>query len=299
MNPIQALLRHSVDYAGLFPPAGLDLERAVSNYAEYRAGRDAWLLGRFILPAGRLPEFASVADRVHEESRGPWTLSALVGPGVAGDLDRIADFGVNNSALAVIDTLETKAGTAAEIGEITGRTPPGIQIYLEIPIERDPRALVTSLRRSGARAKVRTGGVTPEAFPAADDLARFIRTCVDTRVPFKATAGLHHALRAEYPLTYDPASPRGRMFGFLNVFLATALLAHGADPAAAVSLLEEASPESIRVNAGGIAWRDHYLDLATLRRSRETIVSFGSCSFTEPLGELQALELVEPGTQPA
>ena len=83
-----------------------------------------------------------------------------------------------------------------------------------------PRLAVLSA--AGARAKVRTGGVTEGAFPASHALARFIQSCADAGVPFKATAGLHHPLRGEYRLTYEPGSPHGMMFGFLNVFLAAA-----------------------------------------------------------------------------
>ena len=90
-----------------------------------------------------------------------------------------------------------------------------------------PAPLVAAIARRGGRAKMRTGGVTAEAFPTAAQVLRFLRACTEARVPFKATAGLHHPLRAEYRLTYAPDSPRGTMFGFLNVFLTAVLLRHG------------------------------------------------------------------------
>src|SRR5438477_108730 len=78
---------------------------------------------------------------------------------------------------------------------------------------------VATLAITGQRAKIRTGGVTPEAFPKSAEIVRFVRTCLAANVPFKATAGLHHPIRCFHPLTYDADSPQGTMHGFLNLFL--------------------------------------------------------------------------------
>ena len=85
------------------------------------------------------------------------------------------------------------------------------------------RGLIAAMAGTGAHAKIRTGGVTPEAFPQATSVARFIHACAMADVGFKATAGLHHPVRGEFNLTYEPACPRGVMYGFLNVFMAAAL----------------------------------------------------------------------------
>jgi hypothetical protein len=148
--------------------------------------------------------------------------------------------------------------------------------------------------RVGARAKVRTGGVTPEAFPSTASLARFIHACVGAKVPFKATAGLHHALRAEYPLTYEEDSVKGVMFGFLNLFLAAALARDGLAQSDTCAILEESSPGAFQVDDEMIGWRGQRLDQDALARARESMVSFGSCSFTEPISELQSLRWLEP-----
>ena len=142
--------------------------------------------------------------------------------------------------------------------------------------------------------KVRTGGVSADVFPSAGDLVRFIRAAHEARVPFKATAGLHHPLRAEYRLTYEPNSACGTMFGFLNLFLAAAFVGAGLDDDdAAVRLLEERDPAAIRFTLDGAEWRGRRLDFESIRRARESgIVSFGSCSFTEPIGDLQSLGLL-------
>ena len=306
MNAIRALLTESIDYAGLFPPADLDMATAVENYARYRREPAAWALGRFVVPVTRLREFEAAAARSFPENpKGqPWRLALLAGPDLAGDLETAAEFNRRHSQpgtpALLADTIEVKASSVGDIEEIMHRIPGALQAYVEIPIDGDPRDLVAVVRRLGGRAKVRTGGVTRDAFPTTNQLIRFLRRCVEAGLPFKATAGLHHPLRAEYPLTYAPDSPAGMMFGFLNLFLATAFLRAGMEEADAARLLEEGSPEAFQIDDTGIAWTSHRLDLDALRDARHFgVVSFGSCSFTEPIGDLEALHLLGSGARQA
>ena len=306
MLAIQTLLGSSIDYAGLFPPAGLDMQPAVDNYARYRTGPEAWALARFILPAGRLAEFESAAAP-HLSSvplTQPWHLGALAGPDLTADLSLIAAFNLRHAGpgeeTATVDTIELKATSVEAIEDTTKQIPDQLQAYIEIPINDAPADLIGAIARRGARAKVRTGGITHEAFPRSADLVRFIVACVQARVPFKATAGLHHAMRAEYRLTYAPDSMSGPMFGFLNLFLAAAFLRAGMREAEAQGVLEETSPHAFHVQERTITWRNHHLDITALRDARQDVViSFGSCSFTEPLSELQTLHLLESRAQRA
>jgi hypothetical protein len=296
MNLVHTLLRQSIDYAGLFPPAGLGMRAAGENYLRYQDGPDSWALGRFIVPATRLAEFEEVVGDSSSagDGRPSYRLSALVGPDLAGDLDRVAGFRRRHAGMDTLDAVEAKAGGSGAIEETMRRVPAPLRVYFELPIERDPTDLIATVARVGARAKVRTGGVTPEAFPSTASLARFIHACVGAKVPFKATAGLHHALRAEYPLTYEEDSVKGVMFGFLNLFLATALARNGMVEGDTRRILEESSPAAFRVDDAAISWRDQRFDRDALGRARESMVSFGSCSFTEPIDELQSLHWLEP-----
>jgi hypothetical protein len=302
MSAIHILLRDSIDYAGLFPPAGLDMNSAVENYASYRTSEGSWALGRFVLPAAQLGQFEQAADRYLRSHSGghPWQLAVLLGADLASDLDSVAQFNNRGGMTAAIDTVETKAGSIRLAEDAVKRIPDHLQAYIEIPIDHDPVALLEAIARIGARAKVRTGGVTREAFPSPSDLIRFIVACLRTSVPFKATAGLHHPLRADYRLTYAPDSPRGPMFGFLNLFLAAAFLRAGLDEKNARQVLEEASPEAFLFKEEAINWRGHHLGSDDIRRVRqEVMMSFGSCSFTEPLSELQKLHRFEPSVRQA
>jgi hypothetical protein len=299
MNPVHTLLRQSIDYAGLFPPAGLGMSASVDNYLRYRAAPEAWALGRFIVPANRLAELEEAAGDGSSRRAGgpPWRLSALVGPDLAGDLNLIADFHRRHPGTApdmTVDTIEAKADGVNAIQETMRSVPGRLQVYFELPIEPDPFDLLATVARVGARAKVRTGGVTPQAFPSTVGLARFIHACLRANVPFKATAGLHHALRAEYRLTYKEDSDSGLMFGFLNLFLATALAREGIVGPETSEILEESSPTAFRIDDGAISWRNRRFDRGTLGRARESMISFGSCSFTEPIDELQSLHWLEP-----
>jgi hypothetical protein len=305
MSAIQLLLRNSIDYAGLFPPAGLDMSAAAANYARYRDGDAAWALGRFILPVSRLSEFEDAAQRhLPDDPTAAWQLAALAGPDLAADLERVTQFNHRHASAGTdavrVDTLEVKASSVSVVEDTMQQMPRHLQAYLEIPIDEDPSELIEAVGRLGGRAKVRTGGVTPDAFPRTTDLLRFMSATIRARVPFKATAGLHHPLRAEYRLTYASDSATGTMFGFLNLFLAAAFLRAGMDEQQAVQLLEEISPKAFDADEQGISWRGHRLGRESLRESRqEVVVSFGSCSFTEPIGELQALHLLEPRVQQA
>lgn len=198
------------------------------------------------------------------------------------------------------DTIEIKASSVGAIEDIMHRVQRGLQVYVEIPIHRDPADLLAALRRLGGRAKIRTGGVTPDTFPSSANLVRFLHASVEAGVAFKATAGLHHPLRAEYRLTYAPDSPSGAMFGFLNLFLTVAFLRGGMDESQAAAVLEEDSPAAFQAGDSGISWRDRRLDLRALREVREDgIISFGSCSFTEPIADLESLHLLPPSVSPA
>jgi len=296
---LRPLLAGTIDYAGLFPPAGLAMASAVRQYAEYRAGHDAWALGRFVVPVARLAELEGEVETLAPRApASPWRLSALLGAEAAEDVKTLGEFNCRHAAPGATalsaDVVEVKAGSVEAVDRLLAAMPRWVQAYVEIPLDRDPATLVAAVARHGARAKARTGGVSDDAFPTAEQLLRFLRACTAARVPFKVTAGLHHPLRAEYRLTYAPDSPRGTMFGFLNVFLTTALLRQGLAAAEALRLLKERSPEALRFSADAIVWREHRLDRAAVEEARAMgIVAFGSCSFTEPLGELRALGLLE------
>ena len=232
----KALLSGLIDYAGLFPPAALSMEEAVRNYARYREGEHAWMLGKFVVPEARAHEVPVEFPK-----------SVLGIDEVKAD----ADF----------ESFRPK--TFIEITDV---------------------GLIPELAKHGLYAKIRTGGLMPDAIPHLDRIATFIHVCAMQGVPFKATAGLHHPIRCMRPLTYEPDSPRATMHGFINVFMAAAF------PHDAERILAEEDPKAFRFEDDAAWWRDHAVTtehLAEVRR--EFAISFGSCSFEEPIADLQEL----------
>jgi hypothetical protein len=274
-----------IDYAGLFPPAGLEMAEAIRNYANYRTGEWSWALGRFIVPISRLAEMQSCFGELPQN----WHLSALGSADPESDLKPIADFNRRHPSFA-IDSVELKTQSVEEIDHALQVFADRFRIFFEIPVADNARPLLAAIARGGGRAKVRTGGVKPEMFPPTAQLAGFILDCVKAQTPFKSTAGLHHALRSLHPLTYEPQSPSTMMYGFLNLLAASAFAYSGADAGTIEAILEENSIESFRFGEGGMIWRGRRLDNNLLREMRKSLLlSFGSCSFEEPICEMKAL----------
>jgi hypothetical protein len=294
---VRVLLRGIVDYAGLFPPAGLGMAAAVSEYAEHRKSADAWVLGRFVLPAARLEEFDdAAATMLPREGAHSWALSALLGSDLEEDIARIEHFNESHrdarSGAVLVDTVELKTHSCREVAHASELLDRRFDTYMEIPVADDPAELVAAISHTTAKAKIRMGGVTPDAFPSSAQVVRFAMRCIGHDVAFKATAGLHHPWRAEYKLTYAPDAPSGPMFGFVNTVLAIAVLhAKLAEPQA-IALLEERDTHAVRFDENGARWCGHALPMDVLAQARDSMVSFGSCSFREPVTDLRALSLL-------
>ena len=222
LGSLRALLAGVVDYAGLFPPAKLDMPQTVRNYADDLRGPDGWMLGRLIVPAGRLDEFERHAEGLlpTETDAEPWHLSALVAadddPQLATDIQRVCTFNDTHAVaargLATIRMLELRAASADAIESALNLIPDELFPFFELSAEQDPRGLMAALAGSDAGAKIRTGGIEPQAVPKPEHLARFIAACSAAGLPFKATAGLHH------PLRHDSPALGAKEFGFLNAY---------------------------------------------------------------------------------
>jgi hypothetical protein len=293
----RALLRELIDYAGLFPPASLSMASSVANYHADLNSRWNWILGRFIVPMARLDELEQALKTLprSRETTPPWRLSVLPGSDVVADVARIRDFNtrmavVDSEPRAMIEAVEVKVANPEEIARLSRIIPAELETYFEFPLPSAGECIsaVSGVRR---RAKIRTGGETPERFPTSADVVEFMRLCAAANVPFKATAGLHHPLRSIHRLTYESDSPSGMMHGFLNLFLAAAFLRARMEPALAISFLESCGPWEF--SSGGIHWQNNRLGADEIAAARKDFaISFGSCSFTEPIDDLQSLGLL-------
>lgn len=297
--PLRALVAGLVDYAGLFPPAQLGMAEAMRNYAEYLGGPHAWILGRFVVPVARLAEFDAHSSGLLASGEGSdaWMLAALAGDDVAADVQAALKFNCRHwqsSALghAIIDSIELRVAGPTDPAATRASVPDFFALYVESHVQGNPAAVLDFAKRAGARAKIRMGGVTSGAFPAPDAVIAFLSGCAERGLAFKATAGLHHLIRSDYALTYDAGSERATMYGFLNVFLAAAAVISNWPAAVARDILLESDLQSFRFAEAGIIWRDRTLSLDDISRARELAISYGSCSFGEPVDELLAAGLI-------
>lgn len=291
---LHAILDGAIDYAGLFPPAALTMADAVAEYRACRATADRWALGRFVVPAARLLEFQQAGEAdglLPAPAADPVHLCALALADAAAGLAAIDAFHASAGELACrVVALECRATTPEEATRVTALMPRTLECWVEIPLGAPPGPLIEAVLGGGARPKIRVGGIMPDLFPDPDALLDFLVEAVRRETPFKATAGLHHPLRGAYPYTYEPGSAVGPMFGYLNLFLATALLLEGAPPAEARRALLEEDPEALDLADGGVTWRGRRLDIPALKRMRrEGLRAFGSCSFREPMRDILPL----------
>lgn len=308
-NSLRTLLTDLIDYAGLFPPAKLPMQASVEAYQRCLMSEESWMLGRFVVPVSRLDEFEAAArallpgtaatsgyrERVGAE---PWRLTVLMDQAPEAGITRIEQFNEahqhEEEGLALIDMTEIKVAKVDEIDAWLDELPEDLFPFFEFAVDADCRGFVTALAGEPAAAKIRTGGVQAGAFPMAREVAEFLTACVAANVPFKATAGLHHPVRGHYRLTYDANAPTAVMYGFLNVFMAAALAKVKGLPADEIEeILTEEEPASFKFMDNVAAWRSHGIDTAQLAMVREGLaLSFGSCSFDEPVEDLRRMGLL-------
>ena len=276
---VDVLLRGIVDYAGMFPPAGLDAAGAEAEYARYRASQEDWLVGTFVV----------AADHLTRLNPATVPLSVVVSDTSLAALERMWK-GAGETSISAV---EFRPVPPALIAELAAAVPQHVQAFFEVPAGDDMRRRLDAIAACGAAAKIRTGGLTADAFPGAGAVDAFLRGCTERRVAAKATAGLHHALAGDYPFTYEPQSASGSMFGFLNMSAAAALVHAGRPRSDVIEALRESSADSFLFDEDGMEWRGDRITINELRTMRQTLFrSFGSCSLREPVDDLKRMRLL-------
>jgi hypothetical protein len=320
MSPaLRAFLDGLIDYAGLFPPANLDLDPALHHYARYRQGTDAWMLSRFIIPAAQLAEMDAYAALFAEAP--PFGFSVLGHPTDADPFaamrQTLADaraFEARHAGHVTADLFEFKlapgiAEDASTLGELFEAADEGLRLregepahgFFEVPLLGDDwrcgvdtvadvaAAHNANAGRLSVGLKLRCGGVTPDAFPTPEALACAIAACHEAGAPFKATAGLHH------PVRHYADEVGAMMHGFLNVFGAAILTrAHDLDRGTIERILLDEQPDHFVFDEECFRWIDLGVMPDEIEEARARFAtSFGSCSFAEPREDLQALGLLD------
>jgi hypothetical protein len=310
-SSFRAFMANLIDYAGLFPPARLPLPDAIQNYARYRQEPERWMLSRFIVPSVQLEHLSTLAAKSFGED-DPFVFSVLGRggrdadeflDGLAKDLEAIALFRQQHEEKAVIDVFEARlpahpdienllANAADQLGGKGDLTP-----FYEVSFDADWEPMAKdAIQNIGERNishadrqpigfKLRCGGVEASAYPSSAQIALAIMACRDAGVPMKATAGLHHPIRR-----YDP-NVHTKMHGFVNVFGAGILAhVHNLDQAHTAAIVEDEDATHFKFTPDHFAWQDLAAttgQIAAIRK--QSLVSYGSCSFDEPREDLAAL----------
>jgi hypothetical protein len=292
VNTIPLLFQGLCDDAAMFPPGNLPAADAVKAHQLHR---DAWysdLVGPFLVAPDRLGEVAAAADR---------PLAAVLV--VRGDHDTLALAVARATAepalvLAGIELAWAGLGGArGATAALASVLPPGVPGVVEVGpggvgagsdhgAPGDGLAGALDVLATGPfRAKYRTGGTTASAFPPEGELAAFLVGCATRGLPFKCTAGLHHAVR------HTDARTGFEQHGFLNLLAATHLACQGAEQPAVAELLGVRSGPRLAALLRDLA-SEHVL------RLRRACTAYGTCSIAEPLADLAALNLLGSATHP-
>ncbi len=308
----RTMLGGIIDYAGVFPPASLDLSRAVQEYRTHRTSAEAWVLGRFLCPTSQIEDLAALLTTTMTAGEAPWSVGAVFDepPGVAAlhaaVFDRHMDPAARITAVEVRTPPDVGDGrepaAAAElmrpVAQAAASIAPQTQIFLEIPRCDQwetgiPNAVagVAVLRRSQLvpfGVKFRTGGLEAKAFPTPEQVASFILASHHGGLPFKVTAGLHHPVRH-----FDDDLGVMR-HGFLNVLAAAALAAAGAGEQEVAAAVAEDDRAAFVAGPAGLRYKGRRLGAATMRTVRqELFLGYGSCSFDEPIADLHDMGVLE------
>ncbi|MDH2910672.1 MAG: hypothetical protein HKL92_09200 [Candidatus Eremiobacteraeota bacterium] len=299
----RAMFTDLIDYAGLFPPAQRALPTAYDEYRRSLQAPHAWMLGRFIVPFSRFSELVGVHGS-----------STSIAASVILDADRESRLWLNEISEQLATLAEGARGAAtvvpvaleipvprllaarenygavlSQIGALLDRF--GLRelpCYVEFP--RDDRwehempAAVESLARGRLRSKIRCGGLAAAAFPSASEIAAHLRACAEYGVAWKATAGLHH------PVAHREVGTGFEMHGFVNLLVASCLAIQSAPFEEIEAVLAERSSAAFAFDGDGLSWRGRRCETTAIERSRRNgLLSYGSCSVSEPLDDLVAL----------
>jgi hypothetical protein len=312
----KAFLGELIDYAGLFPPAGLPLEEAIANYGRYRQSNLSWMLSRFIIPVAKLTDLTAISDG-RFQADDPYRFSVLGSggqdsasflDGVRSDIEMVKIFREAHGDGVLVDVYEVRLpqttvasgdvleinGLLAAAGNLLNEN--GLRPFYEAALGHDWRSSVdvsvqaiaayNSATGQQAGFKLRTGGLDAAAFPSQYQVAHVIAVCRDAAVPLKCTAGLHH------PIRHHDDGVHTKMHGFINVFAAGIIAkAYNLPEQEIAAVVADENPKHFVFNDRMFSWLDRIVSPGKIETARqENIISFGSCSFEEPMEDLQRLD---------
>ncbi len=297
---LRALLTRSIDYAGMFPPCNLGLEEALKNHAQYVRSNDSWMLAAFVLPVAKFSDAKALVSQF--DKHHPLRIAALGAKtenandflaALKNAAETIRSFQKEYVDLVAIVQLEMFLPQDVDLARLSEAAALladlRLQTFWETPAESAEQtiALLARAKQPAFGYKLRTGGVTVDAFPGSVQIARALLASTKHHVPIKFTAGLHH------PVRQFRDEVKGEMHGFLNVLGAGVLSAeHHWGETQMIEMLEDQHPNSFEFQDTVFAWRDWEVTIDRIKARRKFVTSFGSCSFDEPREDLRALNFL-------
>ena len=290
---LKRLLSGVFDYAGLFPPAKLDMAGAVATYLRHLDGPEREVVDRFICPSDRLDELR--LELVKQSPKQGISIAVVSSPNpewgdrLVDDADAMTRFVEQAADLGDIEAFEVRLPDNARTDEYVRdlRAFNQIDVYCELPWDDSMAdALGRIAEAEWLGAKARTGGLTPETFPGTVELAAFLQQCVQLEQPFKLTAGLHHPFRS------FRSEVGAKMHGFLNVLVATTMIhAHDLTSREAATILDSESPADFEFTDREVRFRHWTAAIEDIEQTRELFAGIGSCSVEEPMHDLASNNL--------
>jgi hypothetical protein len=283
------LLRGLFDDASLFPPAAMPMSDALDGHVRHQTAWYRELSGAFVCPESRLTQLRAALTAVN---LAEIDLSLIVTGGAAGVAEAVDAVAIDpRLRLRSVEvpaglgpaTRQDRAAAAQPVAEVAAALDAvplaGAAGYVEIPLTALGDDVLAPIEAHRYRAKLRTGGQTAAAFPDEAALAACLVALADRRLPFKCTAGLHHAVR------HTAADTGFEHHGFLNLLLAVTAAADGAAAEDVAAVLADRDGGQVAAQIAG-------LDLQDAGRARDLVTSIGSCSTDEPVADLVALGLL-------
>jgi hypothetical protein len=279
-------LTNLVDDAAIFPPGNVPLEQAVAAHREHKASEYAGMVGHFVVSDVKVADLIDLLDERDDDEALAVSLVVTGGAGAIEPAVRWASragtvrLAALECALRDEDDLGHNARRVCSMIDSLEEELADVDVFVEPPrVEGSPShgwlSAMDELAMRELPLKFRTGGVTEDDFPSPVELAASIAAALDRELPFKCTAGLHHAVRHTDPETGFAHH------GFLNVLVATRACLDGGNTEEVLALTE---PDDLLGD----------LDPETLERTRRWFTGFGSCSILEPHDDLVELGLVDP-----
>jgi hypothetical protein len=316
IESVRAFLENLIDYAGIFPPANLPLEDAITNYSTYIRENDSWIIGLFVIPSLSLEKLEQYVSLFDEQF--PLTLSVLgrksndldnYMTNLVNDLKNVSSFRERHGKKVKVEVFEFPllpiVPKLKELEEIsTLMLEYNLKPYCEFTILLDHKnwnkllldtldvvAEHNRINKQSVGMKLRTGGIKANMFPTPEQVATFITGCRDRKIYFKFTAGLHH------PIRMYRSEVNTKMHGFLNVFFASILAYnHHLDKTTVIDILSDEQPSNFSFYSKGLAWKEYRVTNNEIRILRTCFLnSYGCCSFDEPRNELRELNVFKEG----